>query len=85
MTDGDAYDHAFDILTEALADMGREGIARQQVILPMADFLTATALIMDGEAGVRALMDHMVRRIGEWHAGTFPQPDQRPSNDDERR
>jgi hypothetical protein len=85
MTDDEAYDRAFDILTETLAGMGREGIARTQVILPMADFLTAIALIIDGEAGVRALMDHMVRRIAEWHAGTFPQPDRQASNDDGRR
>jgi hypothetical protein len=81
MTDDDAYDHAFDILTEALQTMGQDGITRTQVILPLADFVTSIALVMDGEAGARAIMDHMVRRIAEWHAGTFPQPDREPSNE----
>jgi hypothetical protein len=38
-------------------------------------FLKSIALIMAGEAGVRAVITPMERRIEDWKAGRFPTPD----------
>jgi hypothetical protein len=45
------------------------------VVPAVADFLTSIALIMAGEAGVRAVMTRMEDRIEDWKAGRFPTPD----------
>jgi hypothetical protein len=68
----DAHGRLIDILTEALQ---RAGITKQDVIPAVADFLTSIALIMAGEAGVRAMMSRMENRIEDWKAGRFPTPD----------
>jgi hypothetical protein len=71
----DAHGRLIDILTEALQRAGAEGITKQDVIPAVADFLTSIALIMAGEAGVRAVITRMESRIDDWKAGKFPAPD----------
>jgi hypothetical protein len=67
----DAHGRLIDILTEALQSAGAEGITKPDVIPAVADFLTSLALIMAGEAGVRAVMTRMESRIEDWKAGNF--------------
>jgi hypothetical protein len=75
-TDEDnAQGRLIDILTEVLQRAGAEGITKQDVIPAVADFLMSIALIMAGEAGVRAVMTRMEGRIEDWKAGRFPTPD----------
>jgi hypothetical protein len=70
--DVDAHGRLFDILTEALQKAGGEGITKQDAIPAVSDFLTSLALIMAGEAGVRAVITRMEGRIEDWKAGRFP-------------
>ena len=71
----DAHGRLIDILTEGLQRAGAEGITKQDVIPAVADFLTSIAVIMAGEAGVRAVIARMESRIEDWKAGRFPTPD----------
>jgi hypothetical protein len=71
----DAPGRLVDLLTEALQKAGAEGITKQDVIPVLSDFLTSVALIMAGEAGVRAVITRMEGRIEDWKAGRFPARD----------
>jgi hypothetical protein len=73
--DDDAHTRLIDLLTEALQTAGKEGIAKQDVLPGVADFLASLALIMAGEEGVRAVITRLEERIADWKAGTFPAPD----------
>lgn len=71
----DEYDRAFDIMTEALQTMRAEGITKQDALPALVDFVTAVALILAQEAGVRAVTARMESRIDDWRAGRFPVQD----------
>ena len=68
----DDYNIEFDILTKALAEMGANGITRQEIIPALVDFTAATAIAMAGEQGIEACITRLRERIQDFRAGTFP-------------
>jgi hypothetical protein len=69
------YDQVMEIMVEAMEKIGVAQISREALLPPLSDFLTALAIKMAGEDGVRALMTRMAQRIADWKSGKFPTDD----------
>jgi hypothetical protein len=69
------YDQVMEIMVEAMEKFGVAQISREALLPPLSDFVTAIAIKMAGEDGVRALMVRMEQRIEDWKSGKFPTDD----------
>jgi hypothetical protein len=68
----DEYTIEFDILTKAIAEMGANGITRQEVLPALVDFTAAIAIALAGEEAIEACITRLRQRIKDFRAGIFP-------------
>lgn len=65
------YHRAFGLLAKTMQTA--KTIPNSDFVPALVDFAAAVGLVAEGEAGVRAMMSGMERRITDWHEGRFPE------------
>ena len=66
------YHRAFGLLAKTMQTAKRT-IPNSDFVPALVDFAATVGLVAEGEAGVRAMMWGMERRITDWHEGRFPE------------
>ena len=70
----DEYDCVFEVMTNTVESLGKEGLSKQDILPALVDFVTAFGLIIGKEPDARAIIARIEGRIEDWKAGRFPAP-----------
>jgi len=68
----DDYSISFDILTDAIREMGEQGVTKSDVLPTLLDFTATIAVALGGEEALKACVIRLIDRIKDLNEGTFP-------------
>jgi len=60
----DDYSISFDILTDAIREMGEQGVTKSDVLPTLLDFTATIAVALGGEEALKACIIRLIDRIG---------------------
>ena len=68
----DEFNVSFDILTNAVEEMGEEGVTKADLLPTLIDFTASVAAALGGEEAMKACIIRLIDRIKDFSDGTFP-------------